>query len=286
MELRNEIFRLERLEKQLAKRQWKKAEETDSLERLPALVRIAEHLKSASETVYALEDRILLALYGKTEFEKEPLTDALAAASGDWRELLLSVCSWKQKAPDYSTVAMFSENSAFLFELARAYYNIGLAAGAKVSVIKFQVAQAGDEGFMLLGRVVTNKKVDKPEAFFATPIQTVVGVGLAITSRFASLEYGPERGVHTFVDKQKSHKVLVDTSEIGLMEYKPPVGIDKRAGIDHQPRRRAYNYDKSVIEDVSLKSTFPFHSRAIDRALASACEERMMRDAKAILESE
>jgi hypothetical protein len=288
IELRNEIFRLERLEKRLARRQWKRAEETDSLERLPALARITEHLKSASETIYSLEDRILLALYGKNEFVKAPLTHELAAASSDWRDLLLSVCSAKSNTPDFTTMAVFSENFAFLFEMARVYYKLAATAGANVSLVNFRVSQDEKEtqGLPLLGRSVSKQQVDKPDAFFAVPVQTVVGIAIGIVSRFAGLQYGPERGLHTFVEKQKSHKCLVDTSDTSLNNYAPPDGIERRASIDHQHKRRIYDYDQFTIEDLSLKTKFYFQGRAIDRAVASACEERMMRDAKSILEAE
>jgi hypothetical protein len=114
----------------------------------------------------------------------------------------------------------------------------------------------------------------------------VVGIAMGIASRFANLQYGPERGLHTFVEKQKAHKCLVDTSDTPLSNYEPPVGIERRASIAHQLKRRVYDYDQFTIEDLSLKTRLYFQGRAIDRAVASACEERMMRDAKSILETE
>jgi hypothetical protein len=109
---------------------------------------------------------------------------------------------------------------------------------------------------------------------------------MGLNVRFAQLLYGPERGVHVFIEKQKSHKCLVDTAEASLEAYVPPVGIERRASIAHQEKRRVYNYDRFLIEDVSLKAKLHFQARSIDQAVAWACEERMIRDARSMLETD
>jgi ATP-dependent Clp protease ATP-binding subunit ClpA len=292
MELRNEVFRLERLEKRLSTRRWKSAEDTSGLERLPALKRIMEQVKSASETIYDLEDRLRLALYGKAEFDNPALRNELECASTEWRDLLLSVCSIRSRRPDLVTLGVFSENAGFLFELAGVYYRLALESGAEVSIFRFQSDQGdesrkADEGkLLLLGRTVIKQKVDKPEPFFASPAGTVVGIAIGIAARFARLRYGFEQGLHTFVDKQKRDKCLVDTSEQQLDKYEPPVGLERRGSIAHQERRRLYNYDEFVVEDGSLKTKLHFQGRAIQAVVAWACEERMMLEAKSILDAE
>jgi hypothetical protein len=99
------------------------------------------------------------------------------------------------------------------------------------------------------------------------------------------LLYGPEHGLHNFIEKQKSHKCLVDATVALLEEYEPPLGIGRRGSIAHQEKRRVYNYDQFIIEDASLKTKLHFQGRAIDRAVDWACEELMMRNAKSLLET-
>jgi hypothetical protein len=234
-----------------------------------------------------LEDRILLALYGRPESDAEALAGEFATASTDWRELLLSVFSAKLRRPDYVTLAVFSENAEFLFELASVYYKFAAEASADVSVVQFNVQgeQRSDKDLPVLGRSVVRRKVAKPKQFFASPLQTVVGIAMGLNGRFAQLRYGPERGLHIFIEKQRSHKCLVNTSNVSLEEYDAPFGIGRRGSIGHQEKRRFYNYDQLVIEDVNLKKKLHFQGRAFDQAVAWSCEEQMMRDARSILET-
>jgi hypothetical protein len=259
--------------------------------RLPALKQIAERLRTASETIYALEDRLLFALYGKAPFDRPGMTDELARASAEWKDLLLSVFSIKWSSPDFVTLAVFSENAGFLFELAGVYYRLAVNSGADLSMFRFRADQSeerlkrkpGTELF-LLGRTVIKERVDKPAVFLASPIATVVGIAVGINGRFAHMRYGFERGVHTFAEKQKRDKCLVEASYERAEDYRPAVGIERRGSIANQERRRLYNYDELVIEDMSLKTKLHFQGRAIEPAVAWACEERMMREARSMLE--
>jgi hypothetical protein len=295
-EIHNEIFQLIRLEKQLAKRTWKSAENLERMARLPGLRRGVKRLTALAARVASLEDEALLALYGKAPCDRAQLAEAIADTAKEWEKTLLAIYALQFKHADRVTIAIYGENTKWLFTLAQAYYEIATLADNKVEVAEFAagaveasaaVAQekAKQQPRELLGRAVAMQVVMKPREFFAAPESRVVGIALMVRGELAYPRFEQERGLHDFTEQKQHHRCLVHASEATLTDYKRPAGIEKRGSIAHQEKRRTYHVETGVIEDAVLEETFYFQGGRISEPLRYSIEHRVMQAARELLES-
>jgi ATP-dependent Clp protease ATP-binding subunit ClpA len=292
LDIRNQIFNLERIAKRLARKKWADAEAMHSLGRLPELKRGIEKLDEAAERIAAYEDEILLCFYGRETGDKNVLQTRLTELTQDWQSVLLSIYRLRFRKPDIVTLAIYGENVEWLFELAKAYYEIVRDFNASIDVFEFAALSNEELAAIkyrdedkekictLLGRNAVKRWVDKPSEFFAAPRSQTVGIILHINSNLAFLRFEPERGLHTLTRAKHTHKNLVHTSEVGVKEYVPPAGIEKRGSINHQEKRRDYNNDENKIEDAANKARYYFDKDNLKSALRSAIEQRLLNDAK------
>jgi len=296
VEIHNQIFRLERLEKQLAKRTWKSAENLERLARLPDLKRGAKRLSALASRVAALEDEALLGLYSKAPCDKAQLAENLSAAAKEWESTLLAIYALQFKRADRVTLAVYSENAKWLFNLAQAYYEIATTAGNEVDLAEFAALviegseataneQTKAQPRELLGRVVTMRMVKKPREFFAARESRVVGIALNVRGQLVYPRFEAERGLHDFIEQKQHHRCLVHASEAPLAEYKSPAGIERRGSVAHQEKRRTYTIDAATMEDATLKETYYFQGEHITDALRYGIEQRVIKAARALLES-
>ena len=294
-EIHNEIFQLMRLEKQLARRTWKSAENLERLARLPGLGRGAKRLRTLAARVASLEDEALLALYDKAPCDEARLAEVLAAAVNEWERTLLAIYALQFKDADRVTIAVYGENTKWLFALAQAYYEIASLAGNEAEVAEFAARTVEESAAMaqkkpkqqpreLLGRAVTMQAVSKPREFFAAPASGVVGIALSVRGELAYPRFESECGLHDFTEQKQHHRCLVHASEATLAEYKRPAGIEKRGSIAHQEKRRTYYSETGVIEDEVLEETFYFQGGRINEPLRYSIEHRVMQAARELLE--
>ncbi len=292
LEAQNEIFNLERLKKRVSGQGWKRAEDMERLAQLPRLKLGMDRLKSFMEKISALEDKALLAVYGRVSGEKEKLAALLLALSGEWDEVLLCIYALQFKKPDYATLAVYGENPKWLFELAEAYCRAANNIGASLQVFKF-ASQATDsdqkrgdkseqqiEMFELLGRPTIKQKVENVKEFFASARKEVVGIALGISAPLAYPRYEPERGLHLFVEEKQSTPCLVHTSEAAIAGYQPPAGLERRGSVGAQEKRRLFNQKEFVIEDTALRKKLSWQE--ISEAISGAIEQRIIKDANSL----
>ncbi|HZS03912.1 MAG TPA: AAA family ATPase [Blastocatellia bacterium] len=313
LELGNQIFRLERLERRLVLLKWKREGDYESLARLPKLRRVAQAMKDFAERIFALETDALLALYGKASFDQQALTAALSSAAGEWQRLLLELYSLRFSNPDAVTLTIFSESAEHLFTLARAYFAHAVAGGATVEVVHFTIrrpsrekseeadepeaakkvkqkakepeagAEAESEKVLELDR----KKIEKPAKFFGKPAPGGIGIALVLSGPFVHPLFIAERGLHLFTAGKKEYKCLVQASEGTLDEYRPPAGIARRGVISglaaNQELRRSWNADQFIVEDKALGKRFAWPAGAIDETLAEVIEECLMKEVNSLI---
>src|SRR5262249_37536120 len=139
--------------------------------------------------------------------------------------------------------------------------------------------------FDLLGRRVLKKPIAALKRFVAAPQGQTAGIALQVRGPFSFPRFEPERGLHLFRREKKSHYCLVHTSEVPVTDYRPPDGIEKRGSINQRERRREYDCDKGEIDDKRIEGKLNFDGFRIDDAVRYAIEERLMRDARALMES-
>jgi hypothetical protein len=71
---------------------------------------------------------------------------------------------------------------------------------------------------------------------------------------------------------------------VAVAVYDPPRGIERRGAIPTVPRRRSYDWGKSVVEDHRLERQFHCNERALQAILAEAIEEMLLRNLLSLVE--
>ncbi|MEW6125589.1 MAG: AAA family ATPase [Acidobacteriota bacterium] len=301
-EIQNEIFNLERLAMRLAKNKtknkWQDPAQATSLARLPDLKNKLQALEVFVTQTAQFEDAVLFCFYGKETGDKNGLQAQLAGMQKQWTARLLEIYGLQFKKPDAVTVALYSENANWLFELARAYFEIAKQIMANVEVVEFAVpshqeseaiklrVKAGEkvEVFNLLGRVTIKRQVKKPEEFLSAPNAQTVGIVLGIAGEMVFPRFEPEHDLHAMTVAKQTHNCLVHTSEARLEDYLPVKELDKRGSIKHQDARRLYNRDDSSVEDLSLEEKFYLDRDNLVAVVHQAIERRLLKSAQGLLD--
>jgi ATP-dependent Clp protease ATP-binding subunit ClpA len=298
LEIRNEIFNLERQAKRLARAKWQSEEQMRSLARLPDLRRDIRRLEEIVTRVSEFEDDILLCFYGRQQGDKDVLQARLIELAREWNAVLLHIYSRQFTRPEEITLAVFGENSDWLFDLAGTYYKLFKEAKLDVEIREFVTPtpaeseaikpriKAGEkmDVFTLFDRVTVKRNVETPKEFFALPRPQTLGLALRIKGALAFPKYEPEGGLHTLTKGKQTNRNYVHTSEDRLEDYAPPGGLEKRGSIKHQDERRTYNFNEGVVEDLALKERFFMNHDDYSLALRQAIETQLSIDANALLD--
>src|SRR5262249_50287726 len=161
---------------------------------------------------------------------------------------------------DEVTLAVWSEQPGHLFALARAYYGIVTEAGGRADVWQYRPhRRASDPDDAVLERL----EVRQPAEFLARTPEGVLGIAFGIPAPAALPRFLPEQGVHLFTDPKNQGRCLVDTTDVAVAVYDPPRGIERRGAIPVVPRRRSYDWARSVVEDHRLERQFHCNERAL-----------------------
>ena len=314
LELTNEVFAAERLEKRLAlKGGWTNPRDAARLKRLQTLKRIAETLKTVSFQAVALEDEALLALYESRPFRPEAAGAAdPAAVEAQWDGLLMDLLCLRYDRPDEIVLGVFGEERSLLMELAAAYRGAAVAADGAVRVIAFVAGRTGraDASSVVYavhpdGRAVVFVDGQVPEddsahrasadaaareqlpalsdpaKFLRQPPEGVVGVALQVSGPAAQPRFEGEHGLHVFALEDKKHTVAVTAFAGAPDKFVPPAGIDRRGG--WQPggdRCRSYDVAKREFTDAATGKSRFWSTEELGRFLA----ERLRAAARAIAE--
>ena len=123
-----------------------------------------------------------------------------------------------------------------------------------------------------------------PEERVASPMESVVGLGLAVRAPAALPRFIGEHGLHVFRTAQANGTCLVDTSDCAWREYEPPAGMDRRGNIGRQERRRTYDFSRGILEDERLPGKKLYaNADSLPVVLGSALEQVLAHNVKAIL---
>ncbi|MGH9852155.1 MAG: AAA family ATPase, partial [Blastocatellia bacterium] len=288
--LQNEIYRLERIEKQLKRSKWKNPEELARVAELPKLQLAADAIKEFTERITQLEHETAMTLYGKAAAEPDDVRLRLRDASIEWRGVLLQVYAAKLKKPDTITLAIFGEDRQQLFDLARAYYLLAVKQarrGAKVGVWQFtakSAAQTRKKKGANEESPVERTQIEKPDQYFTAPRENVIGIGFAINFPMAFVKLESESGLHSFTQEKKAVRCLIETSEVAIESYQPPKEITRHDAIGHQPKRRHYNLDQSLVDDSLLDRKLQRYGPVTVALLEELVEECLMVKLKKLIE--
>lgn len=288
--LANEIYRLQRIERQLKRAKWKNPADAARVAELPKLQKISQEIRDHAGKVAKIENDALLTLYGNAAVNTGDIESRLSAASTEWRELLISVYAMRFKKPDAITLAIFGEDHNRLFEMALAHYLLALKqtrAETKIGVWQFTlkpVTQTRRKKGAEEDSPFERAQVEKPDQYLNAPRENVIGIALAINFPLAYVKLEAERGLHTFTREKKQARLLVDTSDVAIEDYQVPKDVTRQDALAHREKRRHYNLDQWLIDDPALARRQPWHGYVTADLLDKLIEESLMMKVKKLIE--
>ncbi|HEU5459185.1 MAG TPA: AAA family ATPase, partial [Pyrinomonadaceae bacterium] len=299
LELRNTIWRLMEIERRIARvarrakltKKIVKARyvlqqpwEASVLARLPEYRDRAAKLATLLDETANAEDQTLLMLYQRETSETEA-GKSIDQLESELNVLLRQLLDLRYNHPDRITLALYSENTHALFELARAYYLSAKASGMNVTVWHYtanippdiieeeerraaalarkkkkdeekeEKEEKEDEKSKIIEmfeRKVTRLEVMKASEFLSDAPGSTTAVILGITGKSALPIYGVEHGLHAFIQGKTTNRLLVHTSDIDVKDYRAPTAFARRGSIspvNYGECRRTYHRTDAYIED-------------------------------------
>jgi ATP-dependent Clp protease ATP-binding subunit ClpA len=351
-ELHNDLFQLEKAQKEFEKAQRRHAARlaraagapAEVLQRLAAatprvrpgdqqrlaqlarLREIAGRVRDLVDRSCLLEDEALQALYagpGAEAFSADDLHAAAEPLAELATGLLLTFYCRQFPAPDTLTLALFSEETAWLVELTAAYLEVAREqkldirmaayrplsapraarpAAEKEAAPPADAADEAEEPPPLFWRkdvliaaatarqpereVLRREWVEDPAAFLGNPPARVLGLALRLRGPAAAPRFGTEPGLHLARSGKQPQpvKCLVEISEADLAAYLPPAGIARRGALGGQNRRRTYDRVAQAVEDALLNTKVLWQTQALAAVLGQLIEDRLQRNLLALLD--
>ncbi len=307
--IQSEIFQITKLEEKLKKsKNWKSPEELTKLSKLPILKTLVENCREIVDKVNALEEKLLLAFYGKEELLESTITKNLKLLSKNWETALFSIYGSIFHKTNFVTLAFYGESFPKVFALAQTYYNIAKAKNFEVEVFKAIIdkeqqkkekdteqkpkdLKPNENTEQTSSQQTPEKKlpfvplkwekITQENKFFQTPKEGIFTILLSIKGQHSYLYFASEIGTHIFKESSKLQICFVDSSNSSQSEYLPPENINRRAIMEKQAVRREYNSDKEIIEDMVLKQKIPFYGEILEHYIHELIDARLLKVAKA-----
>ncbi len=301
--IQNEIFRLDRLEARLAKRPWSSSDDAEHIARRAVLRPLLEDVRALVAQTVEVEDKALLAVYGREPADLDELEKGVSATASAWREVLLRVYALRYRRPDAVTIAVFGEKLSRLFDLARAYQAAAEASGAAVALAKLRLKDPKEDAKLVPVPLVdappellqadpvlfaspvplVRERVDKPFPFLSKPEKGVIAIILDVRGPLARPRFEPERGLHVFVEGEETDECVVQTGEVPISEYTPPDGAGRKGGVRAADRRRTYDVVRSSADDALLKRRLWWSGHGVGNAVERAVDLHLVESAHALL---
>lgn len=316
IELNNEIYHLEWIERQLSKKKQRRVSALDGqrLAELAHLKKIQEELQSLLDAVITLEDASLIPFYQQEDAKIN--AEEFRRISLRWPVLLKKLYLRQFDNPNEVTVAIFGSPSERLLELTMAYIQVVRHLNGKLQLWEFLPGDKGREkGTRLIRREVLDHAesilqrqykvqewIEYTEQFLSSDCQEhvitqgvegVIGFGLRIKADAALPLFQTEAGVHHFNAGQNAGRCLVDVTETPVYDakagqyYKPPEGIERKGGISTEPRCRLYFPDRGEVENYfrNRKFVMGYDPDELVTFLQKRMEEQLGFNAESILHS-
>ena len=197
---------------------------------------------------------------------------------------------------DYITLAVFSENGRWLFQLAAAYHQAAIDASAGLQVCAFCPAPADTKAtrrqakpdepdpLYMLGRTTARRELRKPQDWVQAEQDGAVCIAIGIAERFSFPRYRLEEGVHVLVGVKHNERAFVDSSQRRLEKYRAPAGIRERGSIPRVGHRRRYDYQQGAMEDPGISKTLQLGRKTLAHSIREAMELRLIAEVRSTLD--
>ena len=272
--IEDEVTMLEALERRLKVAQRKNPAVQTQLAKLPKLRECLRAVNQLSERAQHLETEALGLLYQREPVESALFLPELDALGGELRKLMREVFRQQLDRPDDVVLAFYSEHRETLLEFALAYYEAGMELGKVVALDYFLPPPGGRSKATKLLRETPKK----PETFFDSPPEKLIGIVMHLRGDFFAPRFQPEAGLHVIKEKQVDRICLIETAALPFTEYEPPAGIDRQGAIESQgaPVRRTYKPEECIVRDDFLGER-PWQWKSVRVCATQLTEERLNR---------
>jgi len=260
--LRNDVFRLQRLQASLATRSKRKRArplDTSGLDRLPMLRKLAEDLGGVRTRACDLEEQILLAVYGAERIELDPQLAAVFDARAQWKSLILELMGVGLNSAHATAILMHGQSFA-LVALATAY--VALLDGEPARLVEITRVRVEGEWKAERREVTSTAVID-----FENP--DFVAIAIELEAKNAYLRFSGEQGTHRFYARGKQHACFVSVPDWSPSALTVPGSLLARRQ-DVQPRlRRTYDLDRRTVEAPG-ESDSRFTGRELETSIAKS----------------
>ncbi|MDP6355897.1 MAG: AAA family ATPase [Planctomycetota bacterium] len=199
--IRNEIHRLEDLQKLRKKRPWLGQEIEGELARLPRLKKVENELEQLTTSIFELEMKLLTALY------QGESADADRAQLDEYRQrydqAILEIHLLRFERSDFVALAVYGQDTNRLFELANVYYQVAIETAEVTDLFRFHLKEKTPD--------ISEMRIPDPESYLKKLQAGTIGLGMLIKGKHALIRFGPEAGLHRFRTKNQTSPLLVQT---------------------------------------------------------------------------
>lgn len=285
VEIQNDIYRLERIEKKskarMRARKSRYEQPPPELKRLPLLRELAAAVQGINERATELQDDFLLKFYQKAEIDVSVFRQQLAAIRRDMDDLLLRIHRLGFGEPDLAVVGIYGEETAWVVELVAGYARaIEKIPGSAIAAQQVALSHNASTG----KRVLVRSDIKDLGKFLREPPPSFVGAILSIKASMAYPMLQTEDGVHTFKDKKKSYKCLVHVSDSAPEDYACPAGVDRVGGFQAARARRTYNCENCRVMDSETKRRLGFDPHNLHVFLGETMQSDLLERARSLIQ--
>lgn len=254
------------------------------------------------------EDNAILGLHEEIPLDLLALSESHSEGLDHFENLLRELYVLPFEDADNVTLAIFSEEPESLWALTAAYAEIAIQLRGSYELWQFLPErekrddpsperrrviepQRAFAGHSMLDVQWWNRRTrsNRGEVVAVKAREGVIGLALRITARYALPRFVLEEGLHYFISVKAGGKCLVETNPLPLTGsltgsfYVPPVGIERRGAIGSQVKRRVYQIDRNLVEDMALVRKLTWDGNSLPGLLSDLMEQILRKNAYGIL---
>lgn len=287
-EMRDEIYRIIRIEALQKRGKWISDEDKERIKRKLKLQNFLKNIETFAEEISRKEDDILLEIYGKSSSENQRYGEEITAKEKQFQDYLFELLKFQYENPNRIRLAFFGENanelSVFLRRFAMCFRDTNCEIKSGLLFTTEKQKDQAIEPKTLFERAVYRKEIVDAKDFKGGINQDVLGVLLEIEGELALPRFGAETGLHRFVHATRTNRILINSTAAAFDKYVLPDELMKRDSIKFQTERRVYDFTKNIVKDSIPEKTFSIENIDLQKALFEMIETNLVKTAESLIE--
>ncbi|MBI3924711.1 MAG: ATP-dependent Clp protease ATP-binding subunit [Armatimonadetes bacterium] len=278
LELKNEVYQLNRLAERLSRRKRPPgAEESRWLSELPHRVGLAQRLEDLGSRCESLELQALSSLHGHAA----PVEDSSSDLAAELDRLHLELYALAFEDPHQLTVIVYAEKGAPLDLLQGTYLELANRWGYETQLYEMRLVRtrASRVEEILMPLDAERMLAFTPVEGLAASPSGLLGYTLTLLGEMSGPRFSGEEGLHVFVEENRTTRCHVQTSE-RLREYRPPQDIHLRKSLAGPPKRRSYLRNERLVEEFPEGGRHVWTGKELASLLEGLLTARMQAEAR------